>query len=47
MKFGHFVSAVSGIGSILKGIKNFDLAKISEGASSLGPVIKFYTRDRG
>ena len=39
MKYGHFMSAIGGIGSILKGVANFDFGKIGEGAGKLGSVI--------
>ena len=45
MRFGHFVSCVSGIVSIVKGISNFDPGPIMEGFGKIGPVISFYTRN--
>ena len=46
MKANHIYACVSGVGSILKGIKNFDMGPIMEGVDKVAPVVAFYTRNR-
>jgi hypothetical protein len=46
MQFGQLMSVIGGIGSIAKGIANYDLSSISEGCGNIGGVVAFYTRDR-
>lgn len=46
MKANHIFTCVSGVGSILKGIKDFDMSAIIEGVDKVAPVVAFYTRNR-
>jgi hypothetical protein len=39
MQYGHLMSCVGGIASIVKGVANYDFSKISEGCGSVAGVV--------